>query len=334
MMKSHEYHFGVVQMASATGLMILPVVVFAGIMHLGALLKILPTPWPALDVDHTILTHQANASVTSSGAEVLFIGDSSCLMDVSAKALEENFQGQAHFLNLGSFMYVGWNGYATMLTRYAEANPGRLRTIVLLVHPEMLRGVGPVSHYLVFLSDFYAGADQTDAASFRGQLRGTCGLSIFEDRFWSRLPLPLPREYGRFYGFNLDLNHFMEKHHGSAVDPHQYVPAPGEGNAEYRLAPAIQPACMALKAAVPPGAQLVLGLAPVPESFASKDHAFRYHRLLQEWGQQIQAEVLLTNLPSTMPDACFASTAHLNEKGASRYTEMLAECLKNRLHAR
>jgi hypothetical protein len=162
-------------------------------------------------------------------------------------------------------------------------------------------------------------------------LCGLFGLDIFRDRFLSRIPLPLPREYGRYYGFNLDLYAFMDRQHGSAVDPRQYAPAAGQGNAEYWLAPSLQPGCRGLKAAVPAGAVLLVGLTPVPESFAPPGYAARWQGLLAQWGQWTGADVLLTNLPPTLPDACFASTTHLNPAGASRYAETLARAVRPHL---
>src|SRR5204863_2049167 len=129
-------------------------------------------------------------------------------------------------------------------------NPGKLQTVVLLVHPEMLRRAQSGSPYLIFLSDFYSGSDPIDRSTFAGQLRALLGLNIFEDRLLSRSPLPLPGEYGRCYGFNLGLYHFMDQHGGSAVDPHRYVPGPGQGNAEYRFAPTLESECQGLRAAV------------------------------------------------------------------------------------
>ena len=135
-MKSHEYDIRSMELARLLGGFLVPVIILAVLMRLGAFSGILPAPWPALDVDHTILTHQARASQSPIGAAVLFIGDSSCLMDVSGGTLEEAFAGEHHTLNLGTFMYVGFSGYSAMLARYADANPARLRTVVVLVHPE------------------------------------------------------------------------------------------------------------------------------------------------------------------------------------------------------
>jgi hypothetical protein len=228
-------------------------------------------------------------------------------------------------------MYVGFDGYAAMLSRYFAANPGRARTVVVFVHPEMLRSGPPSSAYIQFLSDFYNGTDLVEAASAVDQLRGVFGLAIFQDRILSLLPLPLPKEYGRFYGFNLDLYRFMDEHAGSAVDPHQYVPGPGQGNAEYRLALTQESSWMALRAAVPHGAKLVLGLAPIPQSFAPPDYPARWQRFLNQWAERIQPNAVLTNLPPVMPDSDFANTTHLTATGAAHYTDLVLPALQPHL---
>lgn len=329
-MKSHAYEIRAGEVARRAVAVLAPMIVFAVLMRLGAAAGWFPAPWPALDVDGTVLTHQALASGRSNDCDTLLIGDSSCLMNVSAAALRERPGSGLRPLNLGTFMYVGFGGYAGMVARYHEANPGRARLVVLLVHPEMLRGVPPVSSYTRLLSDLHAGTDPQATRSVRGQLCGFFGLNIFENRFLARCPRPLPGEFGRYYGFNLGLDRHMERAYGSAVDPHQYAPGPGQGNADYRLAPAIEPACAAFRAAMPPDAELVVGLTPVPESFASADHARRAADILLAWGAQLEAECL-TNLPPTMPDSLFASTTHLNAVGAQLYSGLMAESLRPHL---
>jgi hypothetical protein len=329
-MKSHQYAFGPRDLGHLLAPLIVPLIVFAVLMRLGAFTGVLPTPWSALDIEHTVLTHQAVASQTPGTADILLIGDSSCLMNVSGSQLEELYGGKHQPVNLGTFMYLGFEGYAAMLSRYASVNPGRVRTVLVLAHPDMLRGVAPIPQYLRFVSTVYSGEDYGDPDSILGQLRGLFGLDIFQSRLLSRLPLPLPKEYGRFYGFNLDLYNFMDRQRGSAVDPHQYQPAPGQGNAEYRLAAALEAGCRALRAVVPPEARLVVGLSPIPESFAPENYAARWERLLQQWGQSMGADQVLTNLPPTLPDSCFASTTHLNQQGAERYTRILARWLQPR----
>ena len=327
-MKSHIYDLKSGDLANLAMSPLIAMVVFAVLMRLGASIGILPQPWPALDMDHTIITHQAEASRTPSQANVLLIGDSSCLMDVSAKQLGTDLGDNRGAINLGSIMYLGLNGYVSMLSRYVETNPERLRTVVLLLHPEMLRGIEPVSAYWRFLMDYYAGVDSGDTITVQGQLRGFFGLDILRNRVLSRTPIPLPKAFGHYYGFNLDLNRFMEQHHGSVVDPHQYASAPGQGNAEYRLSPSeeMRNGFMALKAAVPKGAKLLVGITPIPESFAAPGYAKRNKEILIEWSQLMEATAL--DIPPTMPDTDFATTTHLNESGSRRFTSMLAEKLK------
>src|SRR5262249_25407351 len=186
----------------------------------------------------------------------------------------------------------------------------------VLQHPDMLRGAEAMPEYLLFLSDFYAGADYNDSASVHGQLCGLFGLQIFQDRFFSRLPLPLPKEYGRYYGFNLDLYAYMDHHGGSATDPHQYTAAEGQRAGEYRLASKLEPGFQALRAAIPSGARVVVGQTPLPESFVPRDFGPKYQAMMRQWGEWIKADALLTNVPPSLPDKFFATTTHLNESGA------------------
>jgi hypothetical protein len=239
-------------------------------------------------------------------------------MDVSGRKLDRLFQGEHHPLNLGSSMYVGFSGYAAMLSRYAslDLNDGHLRTVVILLHAETLRGIHRARWHESFLSDFYSGTDLGDSESISGQVRGFLGLDIFRDRLVSRLPLALPKEYGRYYGFNLDLYAFMDNDRGGAVDPHQYRPSPGQGNAEYRLAPGLEPGWNTLSAAVPQGVKVLIGITPLPESFAPANYRATLQAILVKLGQWMRADGLLTELPPVLPDSCFASTTHLNEKGS------------------
>ena len=329
-MKSHQYELSRGDLARLATRIAIPMLVFAVLMRLGALSGLWPSPWPALDLDRTILLHQANASRNPNNSDLVLTGDSSCLMDLSAVKLRQHLGDRHRPLNLGTFMYLGLGGYASMLTRYNDVNPGRVHAVVLLVHPEMLRGIEPVASYLVLLSDLYAGTDPAEPSTVHGQLCGLLGLNVFQSRFLARCPLPLPGQFGRFYGFNLDLYDYMERARGSAVDPHQYVPASGEGDAEYRLSPALESACLAFRASVPSGARLLVGLTPIPQSFAAPNYPGKARQLLLQFGQWLQADCL-TNLPPVLPDPLFASTTHLNRQGSDTYTELLAQCIEPHL---
>lgn len=324
-MKSHETLFTLKEAAKVLGAVVVPAILIASVVRLAASAQILPPPWPATDLEHTVLTHQALAARSATLATTLLVGDSSCLMDISADRLMSPSGSTA--LNLGTFMYVGFPGYATMLTTCLAANPTNVQRVIVLVHPEMLRGIEPVLQYQNFIAKVMSGEDVDDRSSAVAQVRGLFGLNILMNRIGARTPWALPGEYGRAYGFNLDLDAYMGRHNGSAFDPHLYRPGPAQGNADYRFSPSLESGCRILRAAVPPSTQLIAALAPIPESFAPRNYAPRAQRILAEWARALGADQALTNLSAVLPDDAFASTTHLNKRGAEAFTSELARHL-------
>jgi hypothetical protein len=326
-MKSHLCEFAPKDLLRLAGLPLLPLALFAGLMHLGSQFGGLPAPRPTLDTERTILIHQAEASRSPQDAEVLLLGDSSCLMNVSARQLSEHLARPV--LNLGTFSFLDLNAHALLLRNYAQANPGRLRVVALLMHPESLRRAGPEGYYVAALTNFLSGFDHGQPETFAGQAALWLGVDIFNGRILSRVvPGPLPGAYGRRYGFSHDLEGFLDKERGSAIDPD---PKPFEGTAEYRLAPTLERASRRFRAAVPTGVKLLVGITPAPERFVGQRHSQIHGGLLSQWAQWLQADAALTNLPPTLPDASFVRTTHLKESVIPRYTEQLAAAVRPHL---
>ncbi len=331
-MKSHTCDFKGSDLGALVGWPLVLPVLFAAVMHLGAAWRLLPAPRPILDIDRTILIHQAEASRLQIGADVVFVGDSSCLMDFSAKDLEGWLPPNHRVLNLATLSYMDLPACAGLLRNYVTANPDRLRVVVLLLHPEMLRGIEPVPQYLAWLQQFYDGADACDSDTVSARFSCLLGFNILKGRLLSRvLPVPLAKSYGRFYGFTTDLHRFLTAQQGSAVDPHQFVSQPGLGNAEYRLSAKMEAAGGTFKSALPPGAQLIVGITPSPQSFVTADYPVRHRAMLADWSQCLPADAVLADLPATLPDRFFASTTHLNEAGAQLYTRILTRSLSRHL---
>lgn len=327
---SHEYQFTSKDLVRLLVLPLIPVVLFAAAMHLGAALRVLPTPRPTLDTDRTILFHQAQASRSQHGANLLFIGDSSCLMDVSAPDLDAVLPAGSRTLNLGTLSYLDLNAYASILRHYFSANPGRVRTVVLLMHPEGLRRVAPTEYHVDALNHFYRGVDFCEPTM--SPLICWAGGAIFQGRLLSRaVPLPLGGNYGKQYGFTHDLWRYLSEHQGSAIDPGTFDPKSAQGNAEYRLAKPLEKASQTFKAAVPAGVKLFVGITPTPQGFVDPSFPQRFKQMLGEWNQWLQADAVLDELPATLTDHLFASTAHLNAQGRQVYTDLLGKTLVPRI---
>lgn len=325
-MTSHHYDFAPRDVLKLLGSILAPTLLFAVLMHTGAWLNVWPRPRPAHTMEQTIIVHQTEAASNARDIDLVLLGDSSCLMDVNAAQLE-SFLPAARVLNLGTLSYLDLRASADLLSRAAAASD-RLRFVVVLLHPQTLRGVEPVRQYSELFRAFAAGRDFCDASSIHGRLECWLGLSGFRGRFLDRaLPAPLPGRYGQFYGFTADLERFMAEHQGSAVDPHRYTPMSGQGSADYRLAASLEPASRAFRARMPARAKLFVGITPIPAGHALRQHNARYHGLLAEWSRWLQADAALSGLPPTLPDDQFASVTHLNASGAAEFTRRLGNNL-------
>ena len=183
-MKSHEYNFEAKDLIGLIGPPLAMVGIFATMLHLGVAWQLLPPPRPTLDMDRTILLHQAEASRSRHNAEVLFIGDSSCLMDVSASRLKRSLG--RNVLNLASLSYLDLSAFASMIRHYTTANPARLRDVVLLCHPEFLRRAAPIEHHVESLKQFYDGNDYCEQASVHDWISCVLGVEIFKGRILDR----------------------------------------------------------------------------------------------------------------------------------------------------
>lgn len=325
-MKSHSCEFTARELLRVAGRPLLPLVLAVAALHLSARLDLLPAPRPTLDTDRTILIHQAEAARQSHAAEILLLGDSSCLMDVSARQLGERLSRPT--LSLATFSYLDLQTHAAMLREFVKANPGRLRTVVLLMNPESLRRPSADRYYSKMLSDFWAGKDSASMDTSRGQISWALGTDLFQGRILARtLPIPLSGAYGRRYGFNRDLEAWLTREYGSAVDPETQ---PFTGSTEYRLAPTLERASQSFKAAMPPGAKLFVGLTPLPHGYAGANYPEVRMRLLTQWDKWLNPDGLLEELPPTLPDKSFARTTHLKESAVADYTTRLAEAISAR----
>ena len=326
-MKSHTCEFETKDLLRLIGWPLLPLLAFALVMRGSLAFHALPKPRPTLDIDRTILIHQAEACQSIQSAAILLLGDSSCLMDVSATQLGERL-GQT-VLNVGTLSYLDLNAYALMLRKYVAANPRRLRAVVLLMHPEALRRAAPETFHVNFLQSVWDGTDSAQETTPFQKASSLLGFEAFRARLLSRvLPTPLSGAYGRHYGFSADLEKFLTAHHGSAIDPD---PQPFQGNAEYRLAPQLEIASRNFKSAVPRGVSLLVGITPAPVGFVSRNHAWRQGDMLEVWGRWLQADEILKELPPALPDKLFTKTTHLSETGVATYTDLLGQALEKSL---
>jgi hypothetical protein len=325
LMESHVYRFEPRDVLLLLAAPLLPVLLFSGVYYGANASGVLPKPRPTFDADQTIVVHQAEMSRRRNGANLVLVGDSSCLMDIAALPLGERLSVPT--LNLGTLSLLGIDNFAEIVAHQIKANPDTVRMVVLAVHPEALRRVTPEARYVRFLRNFYDGIDTCEAADVVDKIVCATGIDSFRNRIVSRLvPSPLSGSYGRVYGFSADLERYMTREAGTVVEPTRDK---FSGSAEYWLAEKAKPASATFRRAVPSSIKLAVVITPVPASFALPGYPAHYQEMLREWSQWISADLALTNLPGTLPDENFARVTHLNAEGMKTYTELLAQELKS-----
>ncbi len=288
--------------------------------RLGAWLGFLPPPRPMLDADRTVIIHQADASRKPSQAKVLLIGDSSCMMNVDAARLSELLG--VDVLNLGSVRVLGLKAYSTLLANHLKFN--QPEKIVLLVNPNFVRKNSPSRIHVDAFNHYLAGRDYYYGTTKVWDLRRILGVHIVEGRLISRLPLPLPKQFGDFYGFTTELYRYMEEHRGSAVDPRILNEKSLRGSSDYWVDSSYLEESAVFSASIPSATQLFVGLTPLPESFSNEEfRAFQYQSLLRDWSAAFPAAVPMNGLPPTLPDGCFATKTHLSPPAVGSFTERL-----------
>lgn len=353
-MTSHEYRFTQRDVGRLVGGPLLVVALFAAAMQGLASLGWLPRPWPALDMDRVVLLHQAEASRSGAAADLVLLGDSSCLMNVDAVRLGQRLGIEV--LNLGTLSYVDLETQGRLLATFAATHPGQPRAAVLLLHPHRLRLRPADRYHTEVLQRHLEGRDRSDDLTGSGRLGRWLGLDSWRERVLSRvLPWPLQGAYRVKYGFTHDLWHYLEANRGSAVDPNRYEARATAGSAEYRLAPGLEAESRTFRALVPEGTVLWAGVTPVPAdevgvasasvarptgdaartgpggATASEAGAGMGKELLYGWSEWLKPVEPLAGLPFVLPSDWFASSTHLNDAGRERYTDLLADELWGRL---
>lgn len=331
-MHSHTYNFTPRQLAGVVLPTLVVLAALAILLHSSRALRWLPPPSPRLDPDRVVLAHQAAAARSHQPARIILLGDSTCLMGVDAAALQQRLPGHPPVLSLALFIWLGLDVYGDALATYAAVNPGQVCDVVLLVTPSKLVGAPSPHSALQLWQEVQPAPPYPDAAGATAGPADWLGASLLRQRLLSRvLDTPLHGSGATHFGFVSRIDQYMTAHQGSLVEFGNFRPQPQNNSTELALPLGLETETRALRARLPHGARLFIGLTPGPkgQGLASKGRA--PSALLEQWNGWLQADALLTNLPPALPDVCFSPSGHLNELGQARFTAALARELAPRL---
>lgn len=291
--------------------------------------QFLPEPAISSYPDLTMLAHQARASRQHDDAQIVLLGDSTCLMGIDAVRLSAWLPGQPSVLNLSLISGLSLNTYGKALAEFAATNPGKPATAILLLSPGKLNSPSSAENESAVWENLaHPGSSQQHVSTDNDSLVTPIRSLLRENLLSHLLDTPLNGNGAEYFGFASRIDQYLADHRGSLVDFGNYTPPKRRQRTTYQLAPAFAPECRAFRAQVPAGTRLIIGLTPGARSTGSRDDWARRNEVLNAWNSAIHADRVLTNLPTTLPDSYFSATGHLNETGQREFTRLVAEELQ------
>jgi hypothetical protein len=300
-------------------------VVVALLMHGLVRANLLPAYLPKNNIDSLVLAYQFHSAKKPSGENILFVGDSSCLMDVVVADIEKESQGKLQGLNLGTLSFLPLEFFAELATTHIGRGASS-PVVILLITPEMVAhnpnadALGTEMELLNLLRT--PGACNKNEPNWA--VNCTLGLQVMRDHLLNYIfPSLLPGSYGTHYGFNWDFWGCMRREKGGLIDPNKFVARSGQ-NSKWKVSPTFKARAEQFRKSLTGQSRLVFGLTPVPRELTGPNYSEEHKQMLQQVGEWIKADLIL-DLPATYSAAAFATATHLNAHGRKLFSRELAK---------
>lgn len=279
--------------------------------------------WPPLRLDDGGIRNQIKMANSPHPAQIVFVGDSTCWCGIDALQLSNELPGHVPAINLSVFIWFNLNKYAQQAADFTRSNPHQVKWVVLLVCGPKLCGNQERYDENIVWNSF---KEEPHYHSFLGEDDFLSG-SLLGERWAQRIiPETLHGRGASFLGFNSELSKFMAAHNGSIFDFGEYVPIRNQKKIDpWHLEPAFEPACQAFRGKIAPDVKLAIGLTPAVLGTMTPGSQAHYQACLEQWGRWIHADLVLSNLPPTLPTFCFAPGGHLNALGQKMFTSAVAK---------
>lgn len=280
--------------------------------------------WPPLRLDDAGIRHQIKMAHSHHPAQIVFVGDSTCWCGIDPSELSKELPGHVPAINLSLFIWFDLKRYAQQTSDFARSNPNQVKWVVLLVCGGKLSGSRETLDYSKF---WYSSSEKESRShSFLGSDDFLTGSLVCER--WARLIVPetLRGRGASFYGFTSDMEKYMTAHEGGIFDFGEYIPLKNQKNTNaWLLKAGFEPFCRSFREKMAPGVKLAIGLTPAVLGSIPSDSRARYLACLEQWNSYIHADLVLSNLPATLPTPCFAPGGHLNALGQKMFTSAVAK---------
>ena len=185
----------------------------AGLLKAGHKLGWLLAAPVALDPEVTVLVHQSLASRAAPPAEIVLVGDSTCLTGVDAQELSNQLPGRPRVLSLALFIWLDLEVYGEAVADFASAHPVQVRTVVLLVTPAKLGGMGESYGGRTMWQEVHQARRPSELPDQPGGERDWLGAQLLRRRILSHgLATPQHGTGASFFGFSSEIDAYMTEH--------------------------------------------------------------------------------------------------------------------------
>ena len=301
-------------------LMIFNLLIISLLLRLGAYLELFSKSKSTLDIDRVIISNKVELSKNEKNTDIIFIGDSSCLMNINADKFTDISAIES--LNLGTLSYLDFESYGALLTNAINTIDSKVTLICLIIHPEFLRRAEPSESHIKFFKSCNKN-DYTLNFNEGNYLNNVLSLNIFKDAFYGKTPIPLEGRFGKYYGFTSSLNDYLNTHRGSAIDPREFSPKSHHGNILYRITDRKIEQLIKFKALLPSQCKLVLCLSPIPDILTDENYIDAIATIKNKIKKKAGIDYVLS-MPVSLPSKYFSTKTHLNSTARLFYTEALS----------
>jgi hypothetical protein len=282
---------------------------------------------PKNNIDSLILAYKLQAAELRGQENVVFTGDSSCLMDVAVTQLQKESGGSIKAINLGTLSYLPLAFFAEVVNKHLTKGVAQ-PVIVLLITPEMVtRAPDPQALAAELdLLDLLQHKKYCSRKEPNWAVTCALGLQILRDHLLNHIyPSLLPGSYGSRYVFNWNLWRLMELERGGLIDPNQ-LSVRSRRVERWTINENSRRQAEEFRKLLP-NARLAFGLTPVPRELSGPNFRQDHEEMLQNVGKWLKADDLL-QLPQTYSSGSFATATHLNEHGRRKFSGELLKALE------
>lgn len=292
----------------------------AAALHVLNAIGWLPERRPIQTMDEIVFEHRRDVAATST-ASVVIIGDSSSAIDVEAPLLEMLLPPGSEVVNQGLLMGLPIALYCEPALGIVASRAHDQTHVVLLFTPKFLvREISSPYH----VSLWRQSQDKRNPTGGT-RLPDWTAIDIGRERlFIPGVPWATHGRAGVFLPYVRVSQKHLAEHQGSRYDVGWFNPSPGERSSSWEIRPRYLAEAGGIRSMLGASARLYLGLTPLPESAVDPGFENWRNRMLFRLNGAVHADVLLTNLPATLPNGFCASEVHLNQRGAEHYTRLLA----------